>query len=161
MVIIFGPAKGIFDCQDNPVLTEPGVGIPGDGEDMREELSLDPCEGICLSFDIPLDAVVAGAAPRAPQAIGIAAATRGFGPPPKAGNSSSERTSNTGAFVVFGFKTGASGLVLEMDSSSTVAEPVLRLLTGLESDTFPFFTASDGGGCWISSSSTTSSTVAR
>jgi hypothetical protein len=118
MVINFGPEKALFEGEDSPPLTEPGVANPGDGEDMREELLLEARETICGSFDIPLDAAVAaGPAVRAPQAIGIAAVTRGFGPLPKAGNNSSDRTSSTGAFLEFGLETGVSRLALEIDSS--------------------------------------------
>jgi hypothetical protein len=123
MVIIFGPAKALFEGEESPPLTEPGVAIPGDGEDMREELVLEAREAICVSFDNPLDAAVAaGPAVRAPQAIGIAAVARGFGPLPKAGNNSSDRTSSTGAFLEFGFETGVSRLASEVDSSPIGAE---------------------------------------
>lgn len=81
----------------------------------------------------------------APQVA--AAGAWGFGPLPRAGNNSSDRTSKAGVFFGAAWAGGEGDVVSAVDGAGGAGR-------GRSS-----FTEKDGGGCFRSSSSTTSSTV--
>lgn len=100
-------------------------------------------------------ATAAAADGLAPQVA--AAGVFGLGPLPKAGNNSSDCTSNAGAPLVADLSAAGGEAGAGVGTGAGVACAEVEAVAGASG--FPSFTNDEGGGCLISSSSWASSTV--